>query len=279
MVESVARESCRYPWKTFAFLVAAGTVTNPLVIPYVLGLVAIAPEPHPPVSPSSLMLSGFIQTLMFLLPAAGIGLFVARKIGLGAPYLENWLDDAPRHGQPFSIVRPALFWATVTAIIAFGVDCFFQYALGIDFPAPEIHARIEVSWWRSGLASLWAPWAEEVVNRLFLLSLVAWVGMKLFRVSREGHGRWIALWVATLMTALFFGWYHISNEELFANPVPPIVALRTVLIILPVGLALGWIYVRRGLEAAILSHFFIDVIVHVVRPVIEHGLFRAGLNR
>jgi hypothetical protein len=26
---------------------------------------------------------------------------------------------------------------------------------------------------------------------------------------------------------------------------------------------------RRGLEAAILSHFVIDVIVHVVRPLVE----------
>jgi hypothetical protein len=54
-------------------------------------------------------------------------------------------------------------------------------------------------------------------------------------------------------TALFFGWYHIGNEQLFAATVPAIVALRTVLIILPVGLAFGWLYLRRGLEAAILS--------------------------
>ena len=53
---------------------------------------------------------------------------------------------------------------------------------------------------------------------------------------------------------------------------PFIVALRTVLIIMPAGLAFGWIYIRRGLEAAILSHFFIDVIVHVVRPIVERGL-------
>jgi hypothetical protein len=170
--------------------VAAGTVTRPLVIPYLLGSVAIAPEPHAPVSLGSLMLSGVIESLMFLVPAAGIGLFAPRKIGLGAPYLESWLDGAPRHGEPLSsIVRPALFWATVTAMIAFGVDGFFQYALGIDFPAPKIHARIAVRWWRSGLASLWAPWAEEVFDRLFLLSLVAWVRMKLFRVSREGLDR------------------------------------------------------------------------------------------
>jgi membrane protease YdiL (CAAX protease family) len=267
-------ETRRYPWRTFIFLVAAGTLTGPLVIPYSFGLVAIAPGPHPSESLRSLILSGLYQNLMFLVPGAAIGLLVAPKIGLGAPYLESWLDGAPRPARPISsIVRPALFWATVTALIAFAIDGFFHYALEVITPAPEIHARIAVSWWRTGLASLWAPWAEEIFDRLFLLSLLAWLGIKLFRVSATGRGRWIALWTANLATALFFGWYHISNEELFVDPVPFIVALRTVLIILPAGLAFGWIYMRRGLEAAILSHFIIDVIVHVVRPIVEHGLF------
>jgi membrane protease YdiL (CAAX protease family) len=266
-------ETRRYPWRTFIFLVAAGTLTGPLVIPYFLGLVAIAPGSHPLESLHSLILSGLIENLEYLVPAAGIGLLVARKIGLGAPYLESWLDGAPRPARPvLSIVWPALIWAMVPAIIAFAVDALFRYALGVTTPAPEIHARIAVSWWRSGLASLWAPWAEEIFDRLFLLSLLAWLGMKLFRVSEKGRGRWVALWIANFATALFFGWYHISNEKLFVNPVPFIVALRTVLIVLPAGLAFGWIYIRRGLEAAILSHFFIDVIVHVVRPIIEHGL-------
>ena len=266
-------EARRYPWRTFIFLVAAGTLTGPLVLPYFFGLLAIAPGPHPSESLRSLIFSGLIENLQYLVPGAGIGLLVARNLGLGAPYLESWLDGAPRPARPLrSIFWPALFWATVTAIIAFVIDGFFHYALGVATPAPEIHARIAVSWWRSGLASLWAPWAEEIFDRLFLLSLLAWLGMKLFRVSADGRGRWIALWIANLATALFFGWYHIGNEELFVDPVPFIVALRTVLIVLPAGLAFGWIYIRRGLEAAILSHFFIDVIVHVVRPIIEHGL-------
>jgi len=78
--------------------------------------------------------------------------------------------------------------------------------------------------------------------------------------------------VANVATALFFGWYHISNEAMFAEVVPAIVQLRTVLIITPVGLAFGWLYWRRGLEAAILSHFVIDLIAHVVRPVVEGWL-------
>ncbi len=270
----MAPPSRPYPWKTFAFLVAAGTLTRPMVIPYFLGLEAIAPGPQPPVPPlGQLVLYGIIRNLIFLVPAAGIGLLVAPKIGLGAPYLESWLDGAPRPAEPFSsIVRPALVWATVTALVAFGIDAIFRYGLGVEFPAPEIHARIAVPWWRSGLASFWAPWAEEIVDRLFLLSLIAWVGMKLFRVSDGGRGRTIALWVAIVATALFFGWYHIDNEALFANPVPMIVQVRTVLIILPVGLAFGWLYIRRGLEAVILSHFVIDLIVHAVRPIVEHGL-------
>lgn len=263
-----------YPWRTFIFLVVAGTATGPLVLPYALGLEAIAPGPHPPVSMQSLILSGLKENLMFLVPAAAIGLWVARKIGLGAPYLESWFDGAPRPARPFSsIVGPAAFWATVTALIAFGVDGFFRYALNITTPAPEIHARIAVAWWRSGLASFWAPWAEETFDRLFLLSLLAWLLVKLFRVSDNGRGRWIALWAANVATALFFGWYHIDNEALFVDPVPLIVASRTILIILPAGLAFGWVYIRHGLEAAILSHFIIDVIVHVVRPIIEHGPF------
>ncbi|MFY9825447.1 MAG: CPBP family intramembrane glutamic endopeptidase [Thermoanaerobaculia bacterium] len=267
-------ESRPYPWKTFAFLVAAGTLTGPLVIPYFLGLQAIAPGPQPPPPSLGLMvLSAFVRNLVLLVPAAGLGLLVARQIGLGAPYLESWLDGGPRPAEPLrSIVGPAIFWAVVTALVAFAIDATFLHGFGVTFPAPEIHARINVPWWRSGLASFWAPFAEEIFDRLFLLSLVAWLGMKLFRVSGEGRGRTAALWVATVATALFFGRYHISNEQLFAATVPGIVALRTVLIILPVGLAFGWLYLRRGLEAAILSHFVIDVIVHVVRPIVEHGL-------
>lgn len=266
----MAPEARRYPWKTVLFLIAAGTLTGPLAIPYFVGLEMIVPGPYQPESLISMVIGGFKGNLMFLIPAAAVGLWVAPRIDLGAPYLEHWFDGAPRPNRPFSsIVWPAFVWAVVPALIAFAVDEFFRYVLGIDFPAPEIHARINVPWWRSVLASFWAPWAEETFDRLFLLSLIAYLLMKLFRISSNGLGRPVALWIAIVGTSLFFGWYHISNEQIFVNPVPAIVQLRTILIIIPAGLAFGWIYVRRGLEAAILSHFIIDLIVHGIRPIVE----------
>src|SRR3982751_6223567 len=119
----MAPPSRPYPWKTFLFLVAAGTLTGPLIIPYLLGLVAIAPGPHEPVALGALIRNAFIRTLFFRAPAAAIGLLVPPRIGLGAPCLQSWLDGAPRPAEPFSsIVRPALVWATVTALIAFAID-------------------------------------------------------------------------------------------------------------------------------------------------------------
>lgn len=265
----------RYPWRTFWCLTLAGTLTGPLVIPYIRGLAAIAPyPPHGlPESTTLLVLGLLARGLVMLGVATGVGLLVARKIGLGAPYLEHRLDGGPEPAEPLaSIVRPAIFWASATAAIAFAVDAVFHYGLGVDFPAPEIHARIDVAWWRSGLASFWAPFSEELFDRLFLLSLIAWLGMKVFRVRGAGRGRTIALWVANAATALFFGWTHIGNEEMFAEVVPALVVVRTLLIIVPIGLAFGWLYWRRGLEAAILSHFVIDIFVHVVRPIVEGWL-------
>jgi len=261
----------RYPWKTFVVLTLAGTLTGPLVIPYFLGLQAIAPNPPDvPSSMATLVLFTLVRNLVLMGIAAGLGLLVARRIGLGAPYFESWLDGAPAPKEPLSsIVAPALIWAAVTALVAFTIDAVFVHGLGVDFPAPEIHARIDVAWWRSGLASFWAPWSEEIFDRLFLLSLIAWAVMRLFQVRKDGPRRTAILWFANVATALFFGWYHISNEAIFADPVPTLVAVRTVLIIVPVGLAFGWLYWRRGLEAAILAHFVIDVIVHVIRPIAE----------
>lgn len=272
-----------YPWRVFLVLWLGGIATSPLIVPYFLGLTRFASGsasgPPPPASAWRAALGSMASSAVVLLVAAGAGLWVARRIGLGAPYLEAWLHGRRREGLPpvRSIVAPALFWAVVTGLLAFSVDAVFVHALGVRFPAPEIHARIDVAWWRSGLASFWAPIYEETLDRLFLLSLVAWLLMAAFRVRSRGgegggsRGRTAALWTANLATALFFGWYHISNEALF-GPVPHLVAVRTILIILPVGLAFGYLYWKRGLEAAILAHFAIDLLVHVVRPVVEGWL-------
>jgi hypothetical protein len=60
----MAPPSRPYPWKTFAFLVAAGTLTSPLVIPYFRGLEAIAPGPQPTVSLGTLYIRRGLEAVI-----------------------------------------------------------------------------------------------------------------------------------------------------------------------------------------------------------------------
>ena len=265
-----------FPWAIVLILTGAAVVTAPLVVPYFLGLQQDAPNDPTPgdFSPRQIVGLMMLQVAVVTLVASAAGLWLASKIGLGMPYLETWIYGKPlgwkESPAPFtSIVWPAAFWAIVTALVAFAIDAAFYYGLGETLPAPEIHARIDVAPWRGLLASFFAPIAEEVLHRLFLLSLLAWIMIKLFRLQIRGRGWLTAMWVANFLTALFFGWVHTSNEELYTSEVTITITIRTLLIILGPGLAFGYLYFKRGLEAAMLSHFVIDVIVHFIRPIVE----------
>lgn len=253
-------------------LVAAGTLTTPLVFPYAMALRANGSGAGTAdgMPPLSVALQFVLRTALFLAPAAFLGMWAARRIGLGAPHLEHALDGGPEPARPSrTMLVPVLLWSIASSLLAFAIDAVFFHLLGVHDPAPEIHARIDVAWWRSGLASFWAPFSEEIFDRLGLMSLLAWLLMRSLRPAREGRGRVLAFAAANLATALFFGWYHLSNEELFTSTLPSLVTLRTLLIVVPIGVVFGRLYQRLGLEAAILAHFLVDVIVHVVRPIAE----------
>ncbi|PYR75067.1 MAG: hypothetical protein DMF86_16385 [Acidobacteria bacterium] len=251
--------------QVFVALWIAAIVTSPLIVPYFMALNAIADHPRP--------LPAFWLPLILLRAAVvgavviPLGLWLSAKVGLGAPYLEHRLYGTPAPAPSRSIVGPAVFWAVATALIAFAIDAIFYYGLGVNHPAPEIHARIPgVSPWAGLLASFGAPIDEEVTYRLFLTSLIAWVVL----LASGRVGRPAALWIANVVSAVMFGWAHMGGVEIF-GPAPALAWLRTFLVILAPGLAFGWLFIKRGLEAAILSHFVIDIIVHVIRPLVDPG--------
>lgn len=104
----MSTSNSRYPWKTFAILTAAGTLTGPLVLPYYFGLRAIVPHPEPlPAMPlAMLVLLAMGRGLVFCAPAAALGLLLARQIELGAPWLEHWADGAVRPASNSSVSGP-----------------------------------------------------------------------------------------------------------------------------------------------------------------------------
>ena len=105
---------------------------------------------------------------------------------------------------------------------------------------------------------------EEVIYRLFLATLVAWMGYLAIRAFVfEAKARQVAQWLGILVAAFFFGLAHVGNVPNVAHPIVRAVTVNGIL-----GIALGWIYWQRGLEASILTHMVGIIVLYICVPLV-----------
>jgi len=93
---------------------------------------------------------------------------------------------------------------------------------------------------------------EEVMLRLFLMSLIAFILHKLFdRASKTPRTR--VLIAANVIAAALFAAGHLpSTFMLLGNS--PVILLRCFLLNGGIGLLLGWLYRKHGLRYAMIAH-------------------------
>jgi membrane protease YdiL (CAAX protease family) len=185
----------------------------------------------------------------------GIGLYLGGRTGLGAPLLEGQLDRGERWPWARRVLALSLAFAIVASVLVLLLNAGRE---GDDYPAT----------WRIFLAAVDAGVQEEIFSRLFLLTLLVWFGGFL---RREPGGRPAVgvFWSAILLSGLLFGWAHIDDEVLnpdFHAPFAEYVLVMAVNALL--GIILGWLYWKQGLECAILAHSLADAIAAgIVVPV------------
>ncbi len=110
------------------------------------------------------------------------------------------------------------------------------------------------------LVMIYSAVTEELIYRLFLSTLVAWVAyLVLSWFGRDT--KLLAQWLGILVAAFIFGLVHVGNLPDVAHPV-----LRAVTVNGAAGIILGWLYWWRGLELAILAHMFAIVVLYIVVP-------------
>lgn len=102
---------------------------------------------------------------------------------------------------------------------------------------------------------------EEVIYRLFLATMAAWLAYKAFQ-GLVAEPKVLAQWVGVLVSALIFGLAHVGNVPDAAHPVLRAVAVNGV-----AGLILGGLYWWRGLEVAMLTHMVAIVVLYIIVPV------------
>ncbi len=246
-----------YPWRLFALLLAGSVVGVLALLPYLS--VVLAPNLAAHSLPLPLPVIAIIQAVVNFSIFVGLGLLLARKIGLGAPFLESWL-----YGPPSKIPARVVLTASVVGLLVGVITlALIRSPIGAALTALPIASEGAMPLWKRFLACFYGGLDEEILTRLFLLSLVLW----LLRLLWWRESAQVAqFWIANFFVAVAFGAGHLPLAAHIAPLTPKLVAVVISLNAL-CALPFGYLYWRRGLEAAMIAHFGADLILHVIGPV------------
>ena len=189
-------------------------------------------------------ISAWVLWTAVSVPIIGIGLYLAGRIGLGAPFVEGQFKGRKLSGW----AGRALALSLLVAI--FGCVPFLLVNLDVNpagYPAS----------WMLVLSSVQAGVREEIFMRLFVMTLLAWLG-GFVQQDADGRPSPVVMWSAVVISGFIFGWAHIDEVV----PAPDIYgALAGIMLVNTMfGIVFGWLYWKQGLESAILAHFLVDAV-------------------
>lgn len=142
-----------------------------------------------------------------------------------------------------------------------------EWGLFWNFLPDGLRRGLDVEWWKRLPASLYGGIAEEVITRLFFLSLFAWA-LSFVWEDEFGHADTPAVWIAIFLSALVFGLLHLPATYILA-PITRVVVVRTLALNGVVGIAAGWMFVEYGLAAAMATHWAADIVVLMIAPSLQ----------
>jgi len=229
----------------------AGALSALLAMPYVLALMPALERSvagHVPLFVAAQTLQVFV--LFFLLGWAGLRL--GAPFGLDAPLLRRALGQT---SAPWISAWPR----AVLLGVAAGVACIIVTLL---MPL-QVAGFGQPSWWQGLLSSFYGGIGEEILCRLFLVSLLVWIAARLTGTTHPGRRVYLR---AIVIAAVLFGVGHLPALAMAGALTPPNIALVVGLNAL-CGSVFGWLFWRYGIEHAMVAHFSADIVLHVVAPL------------
>jgi len=228
--------------ETLLFFAVVGLIGG-----YTVGLYQL--DSYPEEMKQELYAQGLNDTLLGLVTAvqsAGYGLFLGaagiwlgKKVGL-------WKDE--RH-----ITKKPLLAAVIIAVIG---------GLALILPDLLIFGKYEPALLDMYALKPTVPFLlatvtygaviEEVMLRLFMMSLMAFVLHLLFERKWDGVSTAVLV-AANVASALLFAAGHLPGNDMMFG-LTPVIVLRCMLLNGVFGLAFGWLYRKFGLRYAMIAH-------------------------
>ena len=247
-------------WKTIAFFVVVGLVGGFFTGLYLLDsypaeirqqLLKELAAQGLDVIPIDIMMGvvAAFQTAGYGLVLGAVGIFLSKKIGL-------WKDEK-------NLTKKPLMAATVVSVIGglalILLDIFFfgkhsQIIMDSYANKPTVFFALA--------SVLYGGVIEEVMLRLFTMSLVAFILHKVFDRKREKPSEGILI-VANVVSAALFAVGHLPATYALMG-LTPLILLRCFLLNGGIGLLFGWLYRKYGLRYAMIAHAGCHVISKLI---------------
>ncbi len=258
-----------FSWKIFFTLLTASVFGIVAILPYLLELQAdtlalASQETGIPIF--FILLLSLLQSAVLFTIAIFIGLFLANRIGLGLPILEAKLAGESVAARLKAILLPSILSGVAASILIIALELLvFQPGMQAQMGSAANALNLQTGQpaaWKGLLASFYGGIDEEILLRLFLFTLLAWLG-KFVSHTPDGRPTLLVLWIANIVAAILFGLGHLPATTILVE-LTPLVILRAIVLNGLAGIIFGYLYWTKGLESAMLSHFSADIVLHVL---------------
>ena len=244
-------------WKLFLILFVASIIASLLVLPYALALSPALASVFTPV----VLIAQLIQSIILFAIAILVGLYLAKRVGFGLPVLEGWLEGKEVGNYLKSILGISVGSGVLAGILIILFSFLFTSASSV-----LQGAELSVPLWKGFLASFYGGIGEEILFRLFVMTVIVWIFYKI-KKTPEGKPTTIGISLAIIITAILFGIGHLPiTGSIIA--ITPLVIVRAIVLNGIGAIIFGWPYWKKGLESAMISHFSADIVLHVLFPLI-----------
>lgn len=204
----------------------------------------------------SVVITSAIVLSLVTLITAGPGLYLGRTVGLGAPRLEALMSG--KHGvwrDLYSDAKLAFPIGIVFGLLLVGL----RYLLSDYLPSelPKFGFR---GFGGGIIISVSAAIGEEVWFRLGIMTVLVWIASKVFDFENRKS---IVMWSVLTLVSFIFGMAHFP-QLISYEAAKPFAVFGTLFGNVVVSMLYGWLYWKRGLLAAIIAHFSVDIAIHAI---------------
>ena len=229
-------------WKTLLFFAAVGLVGG-----FFTGLYML--DSYPAEMRQQILDQGITEIVMAIVSAAqsagyglvlgALGIILGKQTGL-------WKDERTVAKKPLMITLVISVTGGLALILP-DILFFGRYvpmimdSYGVKPTIPYILAAV-----------LYGGVIEEVMLRLFMMSLIAFILHKLFW-RRQETTPVAALVLANILSAILFAAGHLPATVMIMG-ITPMILLRCFLLNGGFGLLFGWLYRKYGLRYSMLAH-------------------------